>query len=199
MPQHAPYAVGNRIRVLRPNRRGNYEVGKVYVVETIDDDNTLRARCPRTGKLGGWIPFDDIELANVVGWRFLQGALSPEAVRLLRAFDGVEHLTLRESIKDKLLLRVDNLAELLCEEAERLDSENPSQNYRSLGPEYDNTNRSNNPADVATMPPFSLPPGNDGNQGAATPQPALAEQLQALFHGNERNNNQGNDEDPDDA
>lgn len=106
-----PMPAGTPIRVRHVDPGDSYQVGREYVVHLVDaSDGTFRARDPRTGTVGNWLRWEQVELGGaVIGWSFLKTALSPETVRLLEAFDGVDALVLREDVADTLLATIPDL------------------------------------------------------------------------------------------
>lgn len=117
-----PAPVGTRIRVIECGPLDDYRERREYVVDTVDpSDGTFRARDAVTGRTGGWLHWRQVEpMTERVGFDFVKRHLAPETVLLLEAFDGVRELDLRADIRDRILLALPNLAELVREEAEAL-------------------------------------------------------------------------------
>ncbi len=76
---------------------------------TVDcGDNTLKARDAQ-GEEGNWIKWADCQKFSDIGWHWLKTVLPAEALDLLSAFDGLENLSLREDIRNRLVLQIPSL------------------------------------------------------------------------------------------
>lgn len=110
MNDHTPIT-GNYIRIISNNGGHQYTIDKVYRITTVDeDDHTLRAMDEK-GKEHGWIKWDETEPAAMINWVWLRQQLPDDVVCFLEAFSGLEHLRLRETVVDALLLDLPDLPE----------------------------------------------------------------------------------------
>ncbi len=115
---------GQRIRAVRGFALHSYEPGRVYtVVATDPNDQTLRA-VDATGTEGTWIKWSDCVKANEIGWDWLMTALPAEALDLLAAFDGLENLSLRDDIRNRLVMRIPNLMDQILDAHMEEEAEN---------------------------------------------------------------------------
>jgi hypothetical protein len=113
-----PFTVGGRIRIKPGAARTSYSQSVVYTVTTIDSsDSTLRAR-DSSGQEGNWARWRDCIAVDDIGWEWLKTTLSPDALDLLGAFDGLECLRLRDDLRAKLVLQIPNLRERVIEAME---------------------------------------------------------------------------------
>ncbi len=97
-----PAPVGTRIRPVRNSNSHNYRIGAVYTINLI---RGIRFRAvDAAGAQGNWLAWEDCELVSVHGWDYCRKVLDPDAIDFLSAFDGIERLTLRPDIKDRILL-----------------------------------------------------------------------------------------------
>ena len=114
--------INQRIQVSR-NQSG-YSVGKVYVITSVDStDNTLIA-VDSDGNAGFWLSWDDcVILSNPVCWEWLNGRLSGEALELLSAFEGVEKLSLKPLVRDRMLTQLPNLKDRILQSQIQLEEE----------------------------------------------------------------------------
>lgn len=81
----------------------DYRRGESYEVVAIDpNDSSLKAR-DEHGATGRWIRWCDCEKFNEIGWEWLKGQLSAEALELLSAFDGLQSLKLRTEVRVALV------------------------------------------------------------------------------------------------
>lgn len=104
-----PFKVGERIRPIAKFDCHDYRRGESYEVTEIDPrDSTLRAR-DANGQTGSWIRWNDCEKADEIGWDWLKGELSAEALELLSAFDGLSRLRLRPDLRVALVASVPDL------------------------------------------------------------------------------------------
>ena len=114
--------VGDRVRVVDEQHGHDYEVGRVYeVVRVYENDDTYILADPDTGRPGAPIFGDEIERAssaNSLGWEWLKSVLPAKDVQLLSAFEGLDRLTLREELKDRLVERLPKLKQQLLEETD---------------------------------------------------------------------------------
>lgn len=111
----SPFQSGDRIRAVGAIGMHSYESGRIYTVAQIDEsDQTLRA-VDSTGSQGNWIKWRDCAKASEIGWEWLKTALPAEALDLLSAFDGLDRLQLREDIRNRLVLQIPGLHNLILE------------------------------------------------------------------------------------
>ena len=101
-----------------------YEAGKIYTIAKVDtSDSTLTATCP-DGSEGGWMSWSSCEFNfNAICWNWLKERLSGEALELLNAFEGLEQLTLKSEVRDKILCNLPNLKERILEAQIQLEEE----------------------------------------------------------------------------
>jgi len=111
-----------RIKITRPTR--GYVPGKTYTIVRVDNsDNTLMA-ADSQGKEGTWVKWDHcVPAAGDVCWSWLKTQLSGDALELLSAFDGLEHLRLKDEIRDHILLQLPNLRERILRSQIQLEEE----------------------------------------------------------------------------
>ncbi len=111
-----------RIKVTRP--RSGYECGKVYTIARVDDnDNTLIAT-DSEGKEGSWIKWDYcVPVNGEIGWSWLKGQLSADALELLSAFEGLETLRLKDEIRDHILLQLPGLKDRILHSQIQIEEE----------------------------------------------------------------------------
>lgn len=101
----------------------DYNQGENYEVVEIDrSDSTLKARNAQ-GSVLNWICWRDCEAYNEIGWEWLKGQLSVEALEILSAFDGLNFLKLREEIRIALIQNVPNLKEQVLHACLALESQ----------------------------------------------------------------------------
>jgi hypothetical protein len=105
----APFKVGDKIRPISAFGHHSYEPGRCYTVVRLDEsDQTLMAR-DASGREGNWIKWCDCRKTNDIGWDWLKTVLPAEALDLLSAFEGLEHLDLRDDLRNRLLLQIPGL------------------------------------------------------------------------------------------
>lgn len=120
-----PFKPGDRIRPTAMSEHHNYRRGESYEVIEIDpNDYTLKARDGH-GQTGRWIRWRDCEMFNEIGWEWLKGQLSAEALELLSAFDGLQTLRLRHEIRIALVERLPALKEKVIDACVALESRTP--------------------------------------------------------------------------
>ena len=111
-----PVPVGTQIRVVRNSNSHDYKLGQNYVVSMVDSDGTFKAKHPTTGEEGNWLKWGDCEMGGeTIGWKFCQKVLPAESVSFLSCFEGIEQITLKNEIKDKVLLALPDLYERILE------------------------------------------------------------------------------------
>ena len=121
-----PFKAGDRIRPIAMFEHHDYRRGESYEVVQIDsNDSTLRAR-DEHGRTGKWIRWHDCEMFNEIGWEWLKGELSAEALELLSAFDGLQTLRLRPEIRIALVERLPALKEKVLDACVALESKTPT-------------------------------------------------------------------------
>lgn len=110
-----PFKPGDRVRAIGAFGHHSYQPGRTYTVTEVDpNDNTLRAR-DASGEIGNWIKWRDCSLAHDIGFEWLKTVLPAEALDILSAFDGLEYLSLREEIRNQLVLQIPNLQQRILE------------------------------------------------------------------------------------
>ena len=122
-----PFKPGDRIRPTAMFAHHDYQRGETYEVVDIDrNDSTLRAR-DVAGNTRSWIRWQDCEPAEEIGWDWLKGQLSAEALELLSAFDGLQSLKLRPDLRAALVKQVPALKERVLDACEALETPQPKQ------------------------------------------------------------------------
>ena len=112
-----PFKPGDIIHPTDMFKHHGYRRGESYEVVNIDpNDSTLRAK-DKQGNLGSWIRWCDCALSNTIGWEWLKGQLSSEALEILAAFEGLETLKLRPDLRIALITRMPMLKERVLEAA----------------------------------------------------------------------------------
>ena len=107
--ENAPFKDGDKIIAIGGFGHHGYEPSRNYTVISVDSsDQTLKAKS-NTGSEGGWIKWNDCRKANDIGWDWLKTVLPAEALDLLAAFDGVENLSLREDLRNRLIMQIPGL------------------------------------------------------------------------------------------
>lgn len=107
--ENAHFKNGDKIRATGGFGNHGYEPGRIYRVTSVDsNDSTLKAQAAN-GQEGGWIKWRDCQKANDIGWEWLKTVLPAEALDLLAAFDGVESLSLREDLRNRLIMQIPGL------------------------------------------------------------------------------------------
>jgi hypothetical protein len=105
----SPFKPGDRIRAIDHYEHHSYQPGRVYTVTTVDrNDSTLKAQ-DAMGSEGNWIKWRDCKKTDDIGWEWLKTVLPAEALDLLAAFDGLEGLSLREDLRNRLVLQIPGL------------------------------------------------------------------------------------------
>lgn len=119
------WPLGSTVWVTGNCNEHGYVIGRAYVVVEIDDDGTFRARDPDTGMVGNWLRWQDVDIRPPLGWQACKQVLPPEIVRFLEAFDGIESIRLKESVKQRMLAKVPQLFDAITAAQAELDSERP--------------------------------------------------------------------------
>jgi hypothetical protein len=126
MNASAPFKTGDRIRAIGHFGRHSYQPGSVYTVTTVDcNDSTLKAR-DQQGEEGNWIKWADCQKFSDIGWDWLKTVLPAQALDLLSAFDGLEQLTLREEIRNRLVLQIPALHEKILSAHAAMEADAPA-------------------------------------------------------------------------
>jgi len=116
------FKTGDRIRPIAMFENHDYRRGESYEVVDIDpNDQTLRAR-DEHGNTGRWIRWCDCEAFADIGWEWLKGQLSAEALELLAAFDGLQTLKLRPDLRIALMSGIPSLKSRVLEACVSLES-----------------------------------------------------------------------------
>jgi hypothetical protein len=113
---------GQKVRFTHSDQ--GYLAGKIYTIAKVDpSDNTLTATDPE-GSEGGWIPWSSCELSSsAICWNWLKEQLSGEALELLNAFEGLDHLSLKSEVRDQILSSLPNLKERILQAQIQLEDE----------------------------------------------------------------------------
>lgn len=121
-----PFKVGDQIRPVAMFEHHDYRRGESYEVVQIDpNDSTLQAR-DEHGQTGAWIRWCDCDKHNEIGWEWLKGQLSVEALELLAAFDGVQNLKLRQEVRIALVAQLPGLRDKVLDACVSLESKSNS-------------------------------------------------------------------------
>lgn len=110
-----PFPVGSKIRPIANFGRHGYQSGKTYTVTKVDSNDHTLCASDASGGEGNWIRWADCQLSDAIGWEWLKGVLPAEALDLLSNFDGLQHLSLKEEVRNKLLLKIPNLKSAIVE------------------------------------------------------------------------------------
>jgi len=122
-PQACSFRPGDSIQAISMFDCHDYVRGRTYTVVRIDSsDSTLSAK-DSTGKVHGWIRWEDCQLAHHVGWDWLKTKLSSEALELLLAFDGLQRLRLRDDVALALIQGIPSLKDRVIGCTAKLESE----------------------------------------------------------------------------
>ena len=105
-----PASVGSRVRVVSNEYDHSYTVGRVYTVTTVDSDGTFRA-ADCTGRVGNWLRWSECTSMADSLWTKLAAELPDTLVRFLSCFDGINDLTLKETVIDAVLAKLPDLHE----------------------------------------------------------------------------------------
>ena len=114
-----PAPVGTRIRIISNQNNHHYRIGGIYRVHRVDPDGTFMA-VDGEGVAGDYLRWDDCRLAGL-GWEWLRDRLDPRSLDLLSAFTGVEHLSLREDVENRIILGMPNLADRILHQLPQLE------------------------------------------------------------------------------
>jgi len=112
---------GSRIRVISKSNPHQYQLGGVYRVCQVDDDGTFRA-ASEGGWVGDFLQPEDCEIFGI-GWDWLRHQLDAHALDLLRAFEGLDSLTLRSDVEAALIASIPDLEKAVFGVLPRLDEE----------------------------------------------------------------------------
>jgi len=122
-PSVCPFRPGDSIQAISMFDCHDYVRGKTYTVVRIDpNDSTLNAK-DSTGKVHGWIRWQDCQLSHHIGWDWLKTKLSSEALELLLAFDGLQRLRLRDDVALALIQGIPSLKDRVIGCTAKLESE----------------------------------------------------------------------------
>lgn len=97
-----PVPVGTRIRVVRNRNNHTYTIGKVYRVHHDDRDGTFKA-IDAAGTVGNWLRWDEVQPAGPSTWGRIAADVPEEICRFLGCFDGIDDISLKESVIDAVL------------------------------------------------------------------------------------------------
>jgi hypothetical protein len=121
----SPFKTGDRIRPIGMFEHHRYKIREIYVVTQIDrNDSTLKARNAE-GVDGSWIRWSDCERVEDIGWDWLKGELTVEALELLSAFEGMKSLSLRADIRKAIVMQTSELKKRILNACETLESSKP--------------------------------------------------------------------------
>lgn len=105
-----PAPLGTRIRIISNLHDHDYTIGQTYTIVRLDDDGTFKA-ADADGDVGGWLRWEECELATASLWDQLAPDLPDDLVRFLSCFDGVQSLALKREVVDAILRQVPDLHE----------------------------------------------------------------------------------------
>lgn len=111
-PPRLPGVVrGRRVKVMRLRTGCNYRLGGVYVVaaEIPCRPGLVRLADPETGVVGGHLHLTDVRSAAALDWQWLRRHIPANDRQLLEVFEGLEHLTLKPDVRDRLIATLPNL------------------------------------------------------------------------------------------
>jgi hypothetical protein len=97
-----PVPVGTRVRVTKNLHSHSYTVGSIYTVVRVDDDGTFKA-VDASGHVGNWLRWDECEPGTPSIWDRIAAELPPDIVRFLSCFDGMQSLSLKREVTDRIL------------------------------------------------------------------------------------------------
>ena len=117
-----PVIEGTRIRVRANSNNHHYTIGAVYTVTHDDRDGTFKA-ADAAGQVGDWLLWEDCEPAGPSAWDRIAADVPDDLVRFLSCFDGIQGLTLKESVADAMLADVPDLHERIVALANAPESE----------------------------------------------------------------------------
>jgi len=103
--------VGTRIRIVANNSHHDYQIGAIYRVNK-DGDFGCFSAIDEHGNVGRLAQWKDCERAGI-GWEWLRTQLDARSVELLSAFVGIEHITLKPEIENRLVLSLPDLDEAI--------------------------------------------------------------------------------------
>lgn len=110
-----PFRIGQRVRVARASEGvmgvDNNHIGRTGKIIAIDHDGDLKLELEPDGNATGWIDPDRVDRSCNIGWEFCRQHLAQDVVQLLESFEGTEMLSLRMSVKHRILAQFDDLAE----------------------------------------------------------------------------------------
>lgn len=116
--------VGDRFNV--SSTVEDYEPGKSYTVSRVDtSDNTLKGTEDESGRELLWVSWDRVHpILSEIGWEWLKTQLPDESLEILSAFDGLNRLTLKADIRDRIVRTTPNLLQrILISRAEIANGE----------------------------------------------------------------------------
>ena len=107
----AGFKIGQRIRVCSSHVMGPpYDPKDVYVVSSIDpNDSTLKAK-DESGRERGWVRWCDCSIeAPPTLWSLIAADLPEDVMLFLACFDGIGGIELKERVMDAILAKVPDL------------------------------------------------------------------------------------------
>jgi len=133
----SPFKMGDRIQATSGFGHHSYEPGRNYTVTSVDrNDSTLKAR-DAMGNEGNWIKWSDCKKTDDIGWEWLKTVLPAEALDLLAAFDGVEGLSLREDLRNRLVMQIPGLHDKILGAMADEEAEQPPPNEEDAAADAD--------------------------------------------------------------
>lgn len=120
--QPCKFKIGDRIRPIDMFDHHDYRRDETYEVVEIDhNDGTLRARDEK-GEVGRWIRWKDCDGSDEIGWDWLKGQLSADALEVMSAFDGLSTLKLRADLRVVLIQQIPSLKARVVEACAALEA-----------------------------------------------------------------------------
>lgn len=107
----AGFKIGQRIRVCSSHVIGApYDPGEVYVVSSVDpNDSTLKAK-DTSGRERGWVRWCDCSIEGPPTlWSLIAAELPEDVMLFLACFDGIGAIDLKEQVMDAILAKVPDL------------------------------------------------------------------------------------------
>lgn len=109
------FHIGQRVRVARVSDdvlgSDTKHMGRCGSIVGIDHDGDLKLELEPDGTTTGWISPERVDLISNIGWDFCQQHLAQDVLQLLQSFEGTDMLSLRTSVKHRILAQFEDLAE----------------------------------------------------------------------------------------
>lgn len=115
-----PAPIGTRIQVVSKNNH-SYKIGKIYRVHQVDGDGTFKA-IDDMGIEGDYLRWRNCEAVGI-GWEWIRGQLDARSLDLLSAFDGLEHLRIRDDVETTVINAMPDLAETILQMLPKIEED----------------------------------------------------------------------------